>query len=189
MLLPSDLRYRKSGATTYVSDTQSCLAPFSIDCLADEEFDRIREVVERYQYIAMDTEFPGIVARPTGNFLNTNEYNYQTIKCNVDLLKVIQLGVTFADSHGNLPPGTSTWQFNFRFNLESVNHREGEIAMTAPCPAADSALSTYGLRCRSGVHLPLATPAAFHPRPLALPAPRALAAYISLRRRPVPCLA
>lgn len=32
----------------------------------EEEFRAIREVVQQYQYIAMDTEFPGVVARPIG---------------------------------------------------------------------------------------------------------------------------
>ncbi|KAF8817669.1 ccr4-associated factor family protein, partial [Cardiosporidium cionae] len=83
----------------------------------EEEFERIRDVVEQYQYVAMDTEFPGIVARPVGHI---EEYYYQTVKCNVDLLKVIQLGITFADARGNLAHGTSTWQFNFRFDLKFV---------------------------------------------------------------------
>lgn len=32
----------------------------------EEEFRAIRQVVQQYQYIAMDTEFPGVVARPIG---------------------------------------------------------------------------------------------------------------------------
>lgn len=36
----------------------------------------------------------------------------------MDLLKIIQLGLTFSDDKGNLPPGTCTWQFNFKFNLK-----------------------------------------------------------------------
>ena len=35
-------------------------------------------------------------------------------RCNVDLLKIIQLGLTFLDSRGNMPQGVTTWQFNFR---------------------------------------------------------------------------
>jgi len=42
------------------------------------------------------------------------------VKVNVDQLKIIQIGFTFMDSEGNLPPGTSTWQFNFQFNLTYV---------------------------------------------------------------------
>ncbi|XP_039066306.1 probable CCR4-associated factor 1 homolog 7 isoform X2 [Hibiscus syriacus] len=71
------------------------------------EFELIRDIVDDYPYIAMDTEFPGIVLRPIGNF-----------KTNVDLLKLIQLGLTFSDAKGNLPTcGTDkycVWQFNFR---------------------------------------------------------------------------
>lgn len=33
----------------------------------EEEFRTIRKIVQQYQYIAMDTEFPGVVARPIGN--------------------------------------------------------------------------------------------------------------------------
>ncbi|XP_015933705.1 probable CCR4-associated factor 1 homolog 6 [Arachis duranensis] len=89
----------------------------------EEEFSIIREIVDDYPYIAMDTEFPGIVLRPVGNFKNSYDFHYQTLKENVDMLKLIQLGLTFSDEQGNLPRcGTSDapciWQFNFReFNL------------------------------------------------------------------------
>ncbi|KAM1178074.1 hypothetical protein ACFX2G_017848 [Malus domestica] len=84
----------------------------------EEEFKLIRSVVEEYQYVAMDTEFPGIVLRPVGTFKDSYDYHYQTLKANVDLLKLIQLGLTFSDEKGNLPTcGTDkhcVWQFNFR---------------------------------------------------------------------------
>lgn len=35
----------------------------------------------------MDTEFPGVVARPVGD-VGSQDYQYKTLKCNVDLLKV-----------------------------------------------------------------------------------------------------
>lgn len=40
------------------------------------------------------------------------------MRCNVDLLKVIQVGITLADDEGNYPEEISTWQFNFRFNVK-----------------------------------------------------------------------
>lgn len=88
----------------------------------EDEFALIRDIVDDYPYIAMDTEFPGIVLRPIGNFNSSTDYNFQTLKANVDLLKLIQLGLTFSDGQGNLPTcGTDkycVWQFNFReFNL------------------------------------------------------------------------
>lgn len=112
----------------------------------EEEFRTIRQVVQQYQYIAMDTEFPGVVARPIGkiqdrvgsfNFLliiynikylcydflgefrTSADYQYQLLRCNVDLLRIIQLGLTFLDESGNTPGGSyTTWQFNFKFNLQ-----------------------------------------------------------------------
>ncbi|ESW07804.1 hypothetical protein PHAVU_010G160400 [Phaseolus vulgaris] len=96
----------------------------------EEEFALIREIVDDYPYIAMDTEFPGIVLRPVGNFKNSYDYHYQTLKDNVDMLKLIQLGLTFSDEYGNLPTCAGAgdvdeeshscciWQFNFReFNV------------------------------------------------------------------------
>ncbi|KAF2301503.1 hypothetical protein GH714_025192 [Hevea brasiliensis] len=88
----------------------------------EEEFALLREIVDDYPYIAMDTEFPGIVLRSVGNFKNSNDYHYQTLKDNVDMLKLIQLGLTLSDEQGNLPTfGTDKyciWQFNFReFNV------------------------------------------------------------------------
>ena len=38
-------------------------------------------------------------------------------RCNVDLLKMIQLGLTFSDGQGNYPPECATWQFNFKISL------------------------------------------------------------------------
>lgn len=46
----------------------------------DEEMETIRSIVDEYPYLAMDTEFPGIVARPVGNFKNSGEYHYQTLR-------------------------------------------------------------------------------------------------------------
>jgi hypothetical protein len=40
----------------------------------------IREAVDAYPFLAMDTEFPGVVARPVGNFKNSGEYHYQTLR-------------------------------------------------------------------------------------------------------------
>jgi CCR4-NOT transcription complex subunit 7/8 len=106
-----------------------------IDVWADnleDEMEYIRQVVEKYPYIAMDTEFPGVVARPTGSFRTSTEYHYQTLRCNVNLLKIIQLGLTFSDEKGNLPKdGRCTWQFNFKFNLNEDMYAQDSIDLLA----------------------------------------------------------
>lgn len=85
-----------------------------------------------------------------GDFPSKASYHYQTLRCNVDLLKIIQLGVTLFSIDGELPPAQPietllaqnsrngfppnisvcpcTWQFNFQFdsendmyNVESIN--------------------------------------------------------------------
>ncbi|KAJ4754365.1 hypothetical protein LUZ62_088770 [Rhynchospora pubera] len=84
----------------------------------EAEFDLIRDIVDDFPFVAMDTEFPGIVCRPVGTFKSTADFNYATLKANVDMLKLIQLGLTFSDASGGLPTcGTGrgcVWQFNFR---------------------------------------------------------------------------
>lgn len=92
-----------------------------------EELEKIIDIVDDYPYIAMDTEFPGVVARPIGCFKNSHDYHYQTLKCNVDLLKIIQLGVTFCDERGNLLPNVCTWQFNFKFNLNEDMYAQDSV--------------------------------------------------------------
>eukprot|EP01113_Clastostelium_recurvatum_P039676 TRINITY_DN6077_c0_g1_i2.p1 TRINITY_DN6077_c0_g1~~TRINITY_DN6077_c0_g1_i2.p1 ORF type:complete len:356 (-),score=71.79 TRINITY_DN6077_c0_g1_i2:38-1105(-) len=93
----------------------------------EEEMTHMRELVQHYNYVAMDTEFPGVVARPIGSFRSTADYHYQTLRCNVDLLKIIQLGLTFSDSEGGFPPLCCTWQFNFRFNLNEDMYAQDSI--------------------------------------------------------------
>jgi len=95
------------------------------------ELGRIMDIVDDYPYIAMDTEFPGVVARPIGSFKNSHDCHYQTLKCNVDLLKIIQLGLSFCDEEGNLLPGTCTWQFNFKFNLSEDMYAQDSIDLLA----------------------------------------------------------
>ena len=40
----------------------------------------IRRIVDEYPYVAMDTEFPGVVARPVGKFQSSGEYHYQMLR-------------------------------------------------------------------------------------------------------------
>ncbi|XP_006863979.1 PREDICTED: CCR4-NOT transcription complex subunit 8 isoform X2 [Chrysochloris asiatica] len=92
---------------------------------------KIREIVLSYSYIAMDTEFPGVVVRPIGEFRSSIDYQYQLLRCNVDLLKIIQLGLTFTNEKGEYPSGINTWQFNFKFNLTEDMYSQDSIDLLA----------------------------------------------------------
>jgi CCR4-NOT transcription complex subunit 7/8 len=62
-----------------------------------------------------------------GSFASHTDYHYQTLRCNVDLLKIIQLGITFADESGELADDCPTWQFNFKFNLQEDMYAQDSI--------------------------------------------------------------
>jgi CCR4-NOT transcription complex subunit 7/8 len=74
-----------------------------------------------------DTEFPGVVAKPISNFKSSSDYHYQTIRTNVDLLKIIQLGLTLSNEMGELAPDVCTYQFNFKFSLETDVYAQDSI--------------------------------------------------------------
>ena len=135
----------------------------------EDEFKEICKIVGDYNYVAMDTEFPGVVARPIGEFKSTSDYQYQVsvirdslyradinllfyflqlLRCNVDLLKIIQLGLTFFNKEGGTPEGVCTWQvtapygtclslfltavlfqFNFKFNLSEDMYAEDSVEL------------------------------------------------------------
>ena len=80
-----------------------------------------------------------------GAFTTKADYHYQCLRCNVDLLKVIQLGISLFDEDGNAPPANlaeipgithypnnlktcpTSWQFNFRFSLEEDMYNHDSI--------------------------------------------------------------
>jgi CCR4-NOT transcription complex subunit 7/8 len=96
----------------------------------EEEFRTIMHLIDKYNIIGMDTEFPGIVYRVNENSIyNVNEIEYRTIKMNVDELKVIQVGISLASEDGFLPEGVTTWQFNFKFDLNKDEYAKDAIEL------------------------------------------------------------
>jgi len=70
-------------------------------------------VLEHYNFVSMDTEFPGIVFHKD---LSKNESSYSIVRKNVESMKLIQVGITLSDADGNLPDEITTWQFNLCFD-------------------------------------------------------------------------
>ncbi|KAI5560770.1 hypothetical protein BDE02_16G069300 [Populus trichocarpa] len=105
----------------------------------EEEFKLIRSEIDRYPLISMDTEFPGIVVRPAaGDPYNRHSgprAHYLSLKANVDLLNLIQIGLTIADEDGNLPDlGLKDvgfiWEFNFRdFDVARDAHAHDSVEL------------------------------------------------------------
>jgi len=94
----------------------------------EEEFAKIREIVKDYPFIAMDTEFPGVVATPLGQFKSKEDFNYQQVSCNVNMLKLIQVGFAFTDAEGNIPSAdNAVWQFNFKFSLQDDMYSQDSV--------------------------------------------------------------
>ncbi|KAI0527917.1 CAF1-domain-containing protein [Xylaria bambusicola] len=115
----------------------------------EEEMILLMDLAEDYPYIAMDTEFPGIVGRPMGNFRGKSDYHYQCLRVNVDMLKVIQIGISLFNEKGETPadnahnnplndagPGARrqaqsqiplAWQFNFKFALKDEMYNQASI--------------------------------------------------------------
>lgn len=91
----------------------------------EEEILKLSRLIDDYEYIAMDTEFPGIVVRLVAH--DGPDTNYQTLRGNVDLLKIIQLGLTLSNSNGQSPPDCTTWQFNFAFSLSTDMYAQDSI--------------------------------------------------------------
>ena len=91
-----------------------------------EEIKILSSLLDKYNFIAMDTEFPGFVYQ--SSTIGKDSY-YRTIKTNVDKLKLIQVGITIRDSQGNPPPFTGTWQFNLKFNINTDQYSNESIAL------------------------------------------------------------
>lgn len=95
----------------------------------EHEMRIISDLIEDFPYVAMDTEFPGVIAKPVGSFKSTQELEYQAMRCNVDLLKIIQIGITLGDKNGECPKPCCTWQFNFKFDEKRDPHYHRAIIL------------------------------------------------------------
>ena len=92
----------------------------------DEEMKIIKDLLDEYNYIGMDTEFPGTVFSLKNL---SDDFYYKTLQKNVSELKLIQLGITLTNKDGEYPKNIPyhTWQFNFKFNVEKDKYSEESL--------------------------------------------------------------
>jgi CCR4-NOT transcription complex subunit 7/8 len=107
-----------------------------------EEIRKLSVQLEKYKFISMDTEFPGVIYHPKDN---SREQYYQSIKTNVDALKLIQVGITICDADGNYPKEVSTWQFNLKFDLNKDQYSSDSISLLSSCGINFETLSYKGI--------------------------------------------
>ncbi len=70
------------------------------------------------------------------------------IKSNVDILNLIQVGITISDENGDMPSPLSTWQFNFNFDLDNDLNKQASIDMLKDCGIDFEKLKTRGINPR-----------------------------------------
>lgn len=87
----------------------------------------MRKLVRFAKYVAVDTEFPGIVARVYGEFTDSVDLAYHNIKANTEMLRPIQIGFSFFDEKGASLEAPSTIQFNLKWNVDSDTHATESI--------------------------------------------------------------
>lgn len=107
----------------------------------EEEMNKISRLIDKYPFVAMDTEFPGIIHFPG----KLKESNYKNIKTNVDELKLIQCGISISDEKGNCPPECSTWQFNLKFDKNRDRSASDSIALLVSSGIEFDKLVTDGI--------------------------------------------
>ena len=96
-----------------------------------QEIKHLSSYLDEYNYIGMDTEFPGVVYELEQY---SDDFYYKSIEKNVNQLKLIQLGLSLFNEKGKSPE-ILTWQFNFKFDKKIDNYSDESIKL----------LSNYGM--------------------------------------------
>lgn len=91
----------------------------------------LRQLTRDSKYVAVDTEFPGVVAKVFGEYANSFEQAYHNIKVNIDMMKPIQIGFSFFNEKGQTVAPVSTVQFNIKWNVDNDTYADDSIKLLA----------------------------------------------------------
>ena len=108
----------------------------------NREMKNLISFLSEYNYIGMDTEYPGIVYSVSSI---TEDFYYKTLKLNVDSLKLIQLGITLSNSKGEYPQPYHTWQFNFEFDYLKDIYSQSSLKLLIQSGLNFNKLKTDGI--------------------------------------------
>jgi len=110
-----------------------------------EEIKNLSSLLDDYNYIGMDTEFPGTVYSIENP---QDDFYYKTLKKNVDKLKLIQLGITLTNEKGEYPKNYPyhTWQFNLKFDKNIEPHKADSINLLKECGIDFDILKRKGIK-------------------------------------------
>ena len=110
-----------------------------------EQIKLLSSLLDEYNYIGMDTEFPGTVFHLENM---TEDFYYKSLKINVDKLKLIQLGITLTNEKGEYPKNYPyhTWQFNFEFDKDTELYKDDSINLLKKCGIDFNKLKKIGIK-------------------------------------------
>ena len=106
------------------------------------EMKNLISLINEYNYIGMDTEFPGIVYSISSV---EEDFYYKSLKLNTESLKLIQLGITLSNSKGESPKPYHTWQFNFEFDYLKDKYSEPSLKLLISSGINFNKLKTNGI--------------------------------------------
>jgi len=117
----------------------------------EREFKLIRAAIERFPYVSMDTEFPGVIHHPppaVHHSTLTASQRYTLLKSNVDALHLIQVGLAFAPSPSS-PPALA-FQINLReFDPRVHRHAPDSVRLLAASGVDLAAHRARGVSARA----------------------------------------
>ncbi|EZG70666.1 CAF1 family ribonuclease [Gregarina niphandrodes] len=100
----------------------------------DVAMEDVRALTEKYPYVSLNVLWAGFVARP----ICCHEYAYASVKDAVDLCDPLQIGLSFADSHGRKP--NYSVQFNLYFPRNCLVQETMDTLISQGYDAAKAAL-------------------------------------------------
>ena len=108
-----------------------------------EQIKLLSSLLDEFNYIGMDTEFPGTVFHVENI---TEDFYYKSLKKNVDKLKLIQLGITLTNEKGEYPKDNHTWQFNLEFDKDVELYKDESMDMLKKCGIDFDKLKRKGIK-------------------------------------------